>query len=112
MNDTYQDPNGELPEDDEMEMVDLITLCDEEGDEHEFELADEYEEGDEQYVALIPSVQSPEEMLAEDGQLVIMKLGTDEDGEVYYSLIEDDDEFYHISEIFEQRLAELYDFED
>ena len=51
-------------------------------------------------------------MLAEDGQLVIMKLGTDEDGEVYYSLIEDDDEFYHISEIFEQRLAELYDFED
>ena len=37
MNDTYQDPNGELPEDDEMEMVDLITLCDEEGVEHEFD---------------------------------------------------------------------------
>lgn len=112
MADDKLNPNIDEPIEDETEYIDLITLADEDGVEHEFELADAIETDDGRYVALIPSAQSPEEMLAEDGELVIMKLGTDENGEEFYSLIEDDDEFYNVSAVFEERLGELYDFTD
>lgn len=113
MTDNYIDPALPIDEEDEEgNYVDLITLSDEDGVEHEFELADSLDIDDCHYVALIPCEQSPEELLAEDGDLVIMKLGTDEGGEEFYSLIEDDDEFYRVSDMFEERLSELYDFKD
>lgn len=115
MDENYKDPelNAEPlgEDDDDADFVDLITLADEDGVEHEFELADSLDIEDQHYVALIPTDQSPEEMLAEDGELVIMKQGTDDNGEEFFSLIEDDDEFYKVSDIFTQRLSELYDFE-
>lgn len=113
MTDNYVDPAlDQAGEDEEADYVDLITLSDEDGVEHEFELADSLDIDDCHYVALIPSDQSPDELLAEDGDLVIMKLGTDDEGEEFYSLIEDDDEFYRVSDMFEERLSELYDFKD
>lgn len=100
--------NNNLPEDEEYYEVDLVTLVDDEGVEHEFELAEaiNYEGSD--YVALIPSDQSPEEALAEDGEYVIMKRGVDENGEEYFQLIEDDDEFDAVCAKF----YEIFDAED
>lgn len=101
----------ENPGQEDYEEVDLLTLTDEDGVEHEFEVADELEQDGVRYVALIPEPKTPDEMLAEDGDLVIMKYGLDEGGEEFLSLIEDDDEFYNISDIFMNRLSELYDFD-
>ena len=47
----------------------------------------------------------------DDGQLVILKV-VEEDGAEFLEPIEDDEEFEEISEIFIDRLEELYDFEE
>jgi len=96
---------------DELEITaDLITLTDEEGVDHEFELLDtlDHENGG-RYVALLAVPETPEEVLEFDGDLVVMKI-IEEDGEEILSLIEDDDEFDLISEVFMDRLADLYEF--
>jgi len=107
------DNDGEyLQEEDGVEfMTDLVTLTDEEGEEHTFELVDTLERDGESYVALIPDFDYPEDALQDDGSLVIMKI-VEEDGEEILELIEDDDEFDEISEIFMERLSDLYKFED
>lgn len=103
-----ENQNG-IPE--EYEDVDLLTLTDEEGVEHEFEVADDLELDGMHYVALIPNPASDDELLAEDGNLVIMKYGVDEGGEEFLALIEDDDEFFKVSDMFLERLKDQYDFE-
>lgn len=90
--------------------ADLITLTDEDGVEHEFELIDTLEHGDDTYVALIATPEDPNEYLNTDGDLVIMKIVAEDDEEIL-ELIEDDDEFEEISDIFMNRLSDLYDFD-
>ena len=41
-----------------------------------------------------------------------MKVVEEDDGETYLEPIEDDAEFDEIGNLFEQRIAELYDFDD
>ncbi len=92
--------------------VDLITLTDEEGVEHTFELADTLEHNGNNYVALIAALEDgAEEYLEGDGDLVVMKIVSEENGEEILELIEDDDEFDEVSEIFMDRLSDLYEFE-
>lgn len=86
---------------------DILTLQDEEGVDHEFEVLDTYECDDERYLALVP-VES-EESLEEDGELVILKIESDDEDE-FLSAIEDEDEFNRISAVFMERLEEYYDF--
>lgn len=105
------DDNFQLPEDDLDFTADLITLTDEEGEEHTFELVDTLERDGVSYVALITVSEEPEELLQEDGSLVIMKV-IEEDSEEILELIEDDDEFEIISEIFMERLSDLYEFDE
>ena len=98
--------------DEEMEMsVDIITLTDEEGAEHTFELVDSLEKDGENYVALITASGDADEVLEDDGNLVIMKI-IEEGGEEILEIIEDDEEFETISEIFMERLSDLYEFEE
>jgi uncharacterized protein YrzB (UPF0473 family) len=92
-------------------LPDIITLTDEEGEEHVFELVDTLEKGEDTYVALMTCTENPEDMLDEDLNLVIMKI-IEEDGEEILEAIEDDDEFDEISEIFIDRLSDLYEFEE
>ncbi len=91
--------------------ADLIVLTDEEGNEHQFELVDSVEHNGETYVALFADL-PPEEMLEDDGNLVIMKIVAEENGEEILELIEDDEEFEEVSEIFMERLSDLFDFEE
>ena len=105
--------NEMIDGDDSIEFTaDLITLTDEDGEEHVFELVDTLEHGGENYVALVAYHEEPEEVLEDDGDLVIMKIISEENGEEILEIIEDDDEFDEISEIFLDRLSDLYDFDE
>ena len=66
---------------------------------------------DARYVALLPVYDEAEEILEDDGELIILKV-TEEDGETYLEPIEDDEEFNEIGSIFEERLAEFYDIQE
>ena len=82
----------------------FLTLTDEEGNQHELEIVDSIVVNGTEYLALVPAVECEE-----DG-LYIYKVIV-EDGEEYIEPIEDDKEFEEISETFEDRLSEAYDFE-
>ena len=90
---------------------DLVTVMDDDGNEHVFEELDRIETDTARYVALLPYFENAEEMLEDDGEIIVLKV-TEEDGETYLVQIEDDDEYEEISAIFEERLAELFDGED
>ena len=83
----------------------FLTLTDEDGEETEFEIVDKIVVNGTEYLALVPAVESDE-----DG-LYIYKVIV-EDGDEYIEPIEDDKEFEEISETFEDRLSEIYDFEE
>ena len=88
---------------------DFITLVDENGVEREFEIVDSLVTENNEYFALIPT-ETSDNLSDDDGQLVILKV-VEEDGEEFLEPIEDDEEYEEISEIFIDRLEELYDFE-
>lgn len=89
---------------------DIVTVVDDEGNQHEFEILDMIETDEGRYVALLPIYHDPNEMLQDDGELVILTV-KNVDGEDLLLPIEDDDEFDEIAEIFEERLSELYEVE-
>ncbi len=92
--------------------ADLITLTDEDGVNHEFELVDTLEHKGNSYVALIASyADDPAKALEGDGDLVIMKVVSEESEDEILEIIEDDDEFDEISDIFLNRLGDLFDFD-
>lgn len=88
---------------------DILTLVDEDGTEHEFEVIDSLVTDDNEYFALIPT-ETAENLASDDGELVILKV-VEDNGEEFLEPIEDDDEFEEISEIFMDRLEEYYDFD-
>lgn len=89
---------------------DFVTLVDENGKETEFEIVDSLVTENNEYFALIPT-ETPENLASDDGELVILKV-VEEDGEEFLEPIEDDEEVKEISEIFIDRLEELYDFDE
>lgn len=90
---------------------DLVSVVDENGVAHTFEELDRIETDTAKYVALLPVYEEAEEILDDDGELIILKV-VEEDGETYLEPIEDDDEFDEIGKIFEERLEDLFSFED
>ncbi len=90
---------------------DLVTVTDDDGNEHVFEALDRIETDTSKYVALLPYFENAEELLDDDGEVIVLKV-TEEDGETYLVQIDDDDEYEEISAIFEERLSELFDGED
>ncbi len=94
-----------------MEMTpDIYTLVDEEGNEQAFELLDVMELDDNRYFALIPYYENPEELLEDDGDLVVLKSEL-VDGEEMMATIEDDEEYERVGAIFLERLDNMYDDE-
>ena len=79
----------------------MLTLTNEEGKEHELLIVDKIVVGETEYLALVPAVE------CEDAGLYIYRVFV-EDGEEYIEPIEDDKEFEEVSEIFEDRLSEVY----
>ncbi len=97
---------------DEMEFgPNILSLTDEDGNEHEFEILDELDLDDTHYVALIPADEENLEDEDEDGQLIVLK-SEEENGEEFLAYIEDEEEFNRVAAIFVERLSEEFDFEE
>ena len=82
---------------------DVISLLDEDGKEHEFEIVDALELEGKQYLALVPlyDESQAEEALEDSGELVILQVSeeTDEDGEQYLDAIEDEDLYNRVASL-------------
>lgn len=90
----------------------IVSVVDEEGVEHTFEELDRIETDDGRYIALLPIYDDAEEILDGDGELIILSVVEDEDGETYLEPIEDEALFNEIGEIFEERLADYFEFDE
>ncbi len=91
---------------------DIVSVVDENGVEHTFEELDRIETDDGRFIALLPIYNEAEEILDSDGELIILSVVEDEDGEIYLEPIEDDALFNEIGQIFEERLADYFEFEE
>ncbi len=87
---------------------DLVSVIDDEGNQHQFEILDAIETDEGRYVALVPVLDDPQEAVEDDGELIVLQVVT-ENGEDLLIPIEDDEMFDEIAGIFEERLAELYE---
>lgn len=90
---------------------DIITVTDDDGIEHQFEEIDRIETEDAKYVALLPVLESAEEILEDDGDVIVLKV-IEEGGETYLQQIEDEEEFADISDIFQERIAEMFEYDE
>ena len=89
---------------------DLLTLEDEDGKEVTFEVIDATEVNGTRYLAVIPYQEDPES-LQEDAELILMRIGTDDEGE-YMDIVDDDEELITVGKVFEERLRAMYDIVD
>ncbi|MBR5410009.1 MAG: DUF1292 domain-containing protein [Clostridia bacterium] len=89
---------------------DIISVLDDDGVEHEFEVLDRIDTDDKSYVALIPYYENEADMLNDDGELIILRVAADD--EMLLEPIEDEEEFDRIGRQFEERLADTFDFSD
>lgn len=89
---------------------DLLTLEDEDGKEVTFEMIDATEVNGTRYLAVIPYQEDPES-LQEDAELILMRIGTDDEGE-YMDIVDDDEELITVGKVFEERLRAMYDIDD
>lgn len=89
----------------------IVSVSDDDGNDYDFEVLDRIETDDGRYVALVEYFEDPEEILKNDSEVLILKV-SEEDGETYLAQIEDEEEYAEVSELFEERFAELYDDED
>ncbi len=91
---------------------DLVSVIDEDGVEHVFEELDRIETDDGRFIALLPVYDDSTEILDDDGELIILSVNEDESGEIYLEPIEDEKKFYEIGKIFEERLQDLFEFNE
>lgn len=73
----------------------VLTLTDEEGNEHEFSVIDIIEMDGSEYAILLPLEEGDEE--GED-EAIILKIVTDEDGNEVLQDIEDDEEWEKVAD--------------
>ncbi len=85
---------------DEEGQVDVLTLTDDEGVEHEFEVLGTYEENGKVYYALIPYDDE------EADEFYVFEYSEDEEGAIL-SEVEDDEELDRISDIFEDEFSKI-----
>lgn len=95
-----------------MEMnPDIYTLVDEEGVEQTFELLDVMELDGERYFALVPYYDNPEDVVDDDGDLIILKSQFDDNDEELMVSIDDDEEYQRVGNIFLEKLSKIFDEE-
>ena len=89
----------------EMELDNIITLQDENGEDVRFEFLDliEYEGG--RYVVLLPEDDT-------DGEVIILKVEDLNEGEESYTGVDDDDILNAVFAIFKEKFKDEFNFED
>lgn len=89
----------------------IISVIDDDGKEYQFEVLDQLEDGDFLYYALLPVQDEAQDIVEDDGELVILKLA-EEDGEEVFITIEDDDEYEKVAAAFTERLQDLFEINE
>ncbi len=90
---------------------DIITLSDDAGKEYTFEVLDAIETDEARYLALLPVYEDPQKLLDDSGELVIVKVD-EENGEEFFSEIEDDEEYETIADAFIDRLQNAFEINE
>ena len=88
--------------------TDIASVVDENGEEHIFEELDRIETDDARYVALLPVYDDAEDILEDDGEIILLKVEEEANGDTYLCPIEDAKEFDEVQKIFEERLSDLF----
>lgn len=93
------------------ENTNIISLTDEEGVERQFEVVTLLKVEDTEYAILYGIDESESE---EDDSAVVFRIGKDEEGEDILEVVEDDEEFEKVAEVYQEWLdeEEEYDEED
>lgn len=89
---------------------DILTLEDEEGEEHTFEVIDASDFNGARYLALVPYNNEPAKQLEEDAELLLMRV-EEENDEEYLALVEEEDELNEVAQHFLERLSDVYDID-
>lgn len=93
--------------------ADIITLTDENGETYQFEIIDQIEYNEDRYMAVVEMFDDPQKALDAEPVLIIFRVGEpDEDGLDTFDVVDDDEEYFEVAGIFEQRLSEIYDIEE
>ncbi len=91
----------------------IITLADENDESYQFEVIDEIEYNEERYLAVVEYFDDPQKALEAEPVLIIFRVGdADEDGLETFDVVDDDEEFFVVAGIFEERLSQYYDMEE
>lgn len=108
-NDLDQDLNNE----DEDYSPTIITLTDENGENYQFEVVDEIEHNEERYLAVVEYFEDPAKALEEAPVLVIFRVGEpDDEGFETFDIVDDDEEYFEVGGIFEERLRNIFEIEE
>ena len=91
---------------------DIVTLTDDDGKEYAFEILDAIETDSGRYLAMLPYFADAKERLDDSGELVLVKVFEDEDGEEYFEDIPDDDEYETVADLFINRLQDAFEIEE
>lgn len=87
------------------EMDNIITLVDEDGQEHRFDLLNIVELDEVRYAVMVPEG-TDQESVEEEEEAVIFRIETDEEGEEVLVDIEDDEEFERVCNYLDQLMEE------
>ena len=94
----------------ETEEPSIVTMLDEDGNEHEFEHVDSFPFNGETYVVLIPTEE--EVKAGEPDEVIFFTLQVDDEGNEALTFVEDEAELDMVFEEFKNRMGDVYDFED
>ena len=93
--------------------ADIITLTDENGENYQFEIIDSIEYNEVRYMAVVEMFDDTDKALETEPVLIIFRVGEpDEDGLDTFDVVDDDEEYFEVAGIFEQRLSEMYNIEE
>lgn len=90
---------------------DILTLVDDEGNEHEFEVLDVIDNDDGCFYALLPVFSDPQDKIDAEGTYYIFE-SVEENGEQQLAEVEDEALLDRLAEQFESRFEELYGSDD
>ena len=88
--------------------ADLLTLVDEDGQEHEFEILDEIENEEGHFFALLPTFDDPQEEVESEATYYIFQT-IEEDGEEILAEVEDEELLDRLAAEFGERFASFED---
>ena len=94
--------------------IEIISLKDEEGNDHDFEILDELEYEGQKYCALLPYYENPDDLdskTEEDTEILILHI-YEEDGDEICESIADEDLFDKISALFDERIEKMYETQE